>query len=692
MKKSFIKPLAVVLCAAVLAGGATSAVYALSSIKNETEVRNTSHSAPAADAEKTVITKDETVYVLAGADGSVRKIIVSDWIKNTLGSSSIRDDSSLTGIENIKGDETYTVNGDGMRVWDAQGNDIYYQGSIEKELPVSLNVSYRLDGQSISPAELAGKSGRVTIRFDYKNNQYETVEIDGKQEKIYVPFVMLTGVLLDNDIFSDVTVSGGKLINDGSRTVVAGIAFPGLQSNLNMDAQKLEIPDFVEISADVKNFEMMNTVTIAVNEIFNRLDVTEFDSAGELTDSLVELTDAVNQLIDGSSQLYGGLCTLLEKSEELIAGIDKLAEGAGALKQGAGELAGGLGKLDANSDALNKGALQVYESLLSTVNKQIEENGITIQKLTVKNYKTALAGLLQNPSAVQKQQMTALANVQLETQLAAAGVPQAQYEAVKYMLYQRMTAGKAVEAAMKEIGALLADASVYAGAPTALPAYDALYQAVCAQYPDNNAVAERITSVAVYLADAKGGEAQQYLSTAGEIAQHAKEVSDAMSAAESDQGRAVINGLCFSLAKQTLEPQIKSAVEQLDSYNRFYTGLSEYTAGVSSAKGGADQLYAGASELYNGILTLKNGAPALVGGVTELRDGAAQLSDGLKEFNEKGVKKLVDAVDGDLAGLLTRIRATVDVSKNYKNFSGMPGDMDGQVKFIYRTDSVKAGK
>lgn len=691
MKKCFVKPIAAAVCAVVLAGGAGSAVYARSSVKNETEVRGAGYSAPAAGTEKNELTKDETVYVLAQADGSVRKIIVSDWIKNTLGSDSIRDDSSLTGVENVKGDETYTVGGDGARVWDAQGNDIYYQGSIEKELPVSLSVSYRLNGQSISPAELAGKSGRVTIRFDYKNNQYETVEIDGKQEKIYVPFVMLTGVLLDNEIFSDVTVSGGKLINDGSRTVVAGIAFPGLQSNLNMNAEKLEIPDFVEISAEVKGFEMMNTVTIAVNDIFSRVDTEKLNFSQDLTGSLEELTDAVNQLIDGSSQLYGGLCTLLEKSEELVAGIDKLAAGAGALKQGAGELAGGLGKLDDNSDALNNGALRVYESLLSAVNKQIAETGIPVAKLTVKNYRSVLTGLLQNPNAAQKQQMTAIADAQLEAQLAAAGVPQTQYQAVKYMLYQRLAAGQTTETAMNEIGALMADAAVYIGAPTALPAYEALYQAVCAQYPDR-AAAERITSVAVYLAGVKGGEAQQYLSAAGKIAQHAKEVSDAANAAESEQGKAAIGGLCFSLAKQTLEPQIQSALEQLDSYGLFYAGLSEYTAGVGTAKSGAEQLYAGASELYNGILTLKNGAPALVGGVTELRDGAFKLSGGLKEFDEKGVKKLIDAVDGDLAGLITRIKATVDVSKGYQNFSGMSGDMDGQVKFIYRTDSVKIGK
>ena len=149
---------------------------------------------------------------------------------------------------------------------------------------------------------------------------------------------------------------------------------------------------------------------------------------------------------------------------------------------------------------------------------------------------------------------------------------------------------------------------------------------------------------------------------------------------------------------------VSALKEKLDSYKQFYLGLNQYTAGVGAAKKGANQLKDGASALkagsaelsagvdalYNGILTLKNGTPALKEGVTQLRDGAMQLADGLKAFNEQGVEKLVAAVDGNGKALLTRIKATVDVAKNYKSFSGITDEMDGQVKFVYRTDSVKA--
>jgi putative membrane protein len=147
-----------------------------------------------------------------------------------------------------------------------------------------------------------------------------------------------------------------------------------------------------------------------------------------------------------------------------------------------------------------------------------------------------------------------------------------------------------------------------------------------------------------------------------------------------------------------------SLKEQLDSYNTFYQGLAAYTNGVATAAAGADALNAGASQLsdgaatlstgaaqlYAGLLQLQDGAPALVDGVTQLRDGSMQLSDGLKQFNEEGIQKLADAVDGGLGTLSTRLQATVDVAKNYQNFSGLSDDMDGQVKFIYRTASIES--
>jgi putative membrane protein len=189
MKSKIVKIISLCLCTSVFAGGA---VYAVASSNNNKAVENRTEEQTEEVTAESDNFKDETVYVLADTDGTVHKIIVSDWIKNMLSNDTVNDVSELNDIENVKGDESYTLGGDSTCVWDAQGNDIYYQGNIEKELPVDLSVSYTLDGKTVTPEELVGKSGKVTIRFDYVNNQYEIVKINGKDEKIYVPFAMLT--------------------------------------------------------------------------------------------------------------------------------------------------------------------------------------------------------------------------------------------------------------------------------------------------------------------------------------------------------------------------------------------------------------------------------------------------------------------------------------------------------------------
>ena len=175
--------------------------------------------------------------------------------------------------------------------------------TISKALPVDLKVSYELDGKPVSAESLAGKSGKVTIRFDYTNNQYENVSIDGKNTKIYVPFVMLSGLLLDNGIFTNVEISNGRIINDGDRIIAVGFALPGMQENLNLSRDKVDIPDFVEITADVKNFALGNTLTVAANSIISDLDVSKLDSADDLQASLTELSSAMSKLLEGSSEL-----------------------------------------------------------------------------------------------------------------------------------------------------------------------------------------------------------------------------------------------------------------------------------------------------------------------------------------------------------------------------------------------------
>ena len=714
MKNRATKFISLALCTVVLFAAVGTSVFALTGEGKESEDENQETTINASAEAET--SKDETVYVLAGADGTVQKIIVSDWIKNAMAADSLEDKTELSDIENIKGDESFTLGGDNSCVWDAQGNDIYYQGNIEKELPVQMSVCYTLDGQAIAPEALAGQSGHVTIRFDYQNMQHEEVLLDGKTEKIYVPFTLLTGMLLDTEVFRNVTISNGKLINDGDRIAVVGIAFPGLQEDLAISKEKLDIPDYVEISADVENFEMGMTMTLATTELFGAIDSDKLD-LHELSDAMAELTDAMDQLMDGSSQLYDGLCTLLEKSGDLVSGINKLAEGTAQLKAGAesldsgaaqfqagaAQLSSGLNTLNANSSSLNGGARQVFSSLLSMANTQLSEAGLSVPALTIDNYASVLDGVIASldDTAVYQaalEQVTATVNANrgmIEEKVTEA--VQAQVEAE---VSAQVTAAvqETVTQAVHENEAQFRAAVIQQALGMTVEEYKAAIEAGLVTQEQQDAVNAAVEAAMQAEIDARmqREEIQAQINAVTQQTVGEQMQSDEIQALiASNTELQVQQAISEAMSSDAVQAQLSAAAEgaksvialksSLDSYNAFYLGLITYTSGVSSAaaganelktgadalKAGTSELSAGAAELLQGIQTMKDSAPALVDGITQLRDGSMELSDGLKQFNEEGIQKLIEAVDGDLDGLSNRIRVTADVAKHYTSFSGI---------------------
>lgn len=693
MSKTTKKILAICLCAALCLGGAGMAFAQASSKKADDQP--VSAAQQAAELQQK-ISKDETVYVLTGADGSVKKIIVSDWLKNELGSASVADKSDLSDIENVKGDESYTINGDNMTVWDAQGNDIYYQGNIQKELPVGLSVRYYLDGKSVSPEELKGKSGKVTIRFDYENRQYETVQINGVNQRIYVPFAMLTGMILDNDTFQNVQITNGKLVNDGDRTVVVGLAFPGLQENLNLSRDDLSIPDSVEITADVTNFSLGMTVTLACNDLFSQLgdvDLTSLDS----TSALDQLTGAMDQLLSGSSALYGGLSTLLDKSGELVSGVEELAQGAAAIKSGAdsvddgaaqlkaglADLSSGLNTLSANSEALNSGAKQVFNSLLETAATQIRAKGLNVPDLTIENYAEELNTLIKSldettvyetalkqvTDAVEaqrpviNQKVTEAVRQQVETQVTAAvrqqvtekvtAAVQQQVSATVTDTVQQQVAEQVIQAAANMSKADY-DAAVAAGIipQQTQDAVNAAIQAQMGSEAVQSKIAENVSAqMASQAVQSKitenidtqiSSEAVQATITENTDAQLQTEAIQATIQQQTELQ--VQKAISENMASDAVQSQLKKASEgaqtlialkaSLDDYNTFYLGLLTYTGGVDDAAAGANDLYAGADQLKDGTAQLRAGAAQLYNGVLQLQDGTPALVSGVTQLKD----------------------------------------------------------
>ena len=603
--------------------------------------------------------RDETVYVIANTDGSVRRIIVSDWIQNGLAAAQVEERSELSQVEAVKGSATYTLGQDNARVWDAQGQDLYYQGSIEKALPVDMTVTYQMNGQTVTPGQIAGKSGHVTIRFDYENRQYEMVEIDGTEEKIYVPFAMLTGLLLDSDRFTNVTVSNGKLFCDGSHTAVVGVAFPGLQEDLAMEKDRLDIPDYVEIEADVKDFSLATAVTVASSGLFDQLDDETLEKLelGELTDGIGRMTDAMDQLMDGSSQLYDGLCTLLDSSQQLIDGVDRLCQG--------------LNELTAHNSQLNGGAKQVFQSLIAAANSQLQTSGLTVPELTVDNYSQVLESLLQQLDGA-----SAYAESEARKKIeAAVATQQEQVSAAVEQAVEQQVAAQVEQAVEQQVwqqvlsaAGLTEDAYDAGTAAGAIPQkqQEQLQAALKAQM-----ASETIKGLISQTKAAKmesdeiraliGQKTEQTMAELVEENLQSEEVqSQIRSAAEQASAGA---------------QSIRSLKEQLDSYQSFYQGLLAYTAGVAQARDGAAQL--------------QSSLPALTDGVTRLRDGSMELSDGLRQFREEGIQKLADALGGDLGQLSSRLKAIREAAQNYRSFSGDGTDMPSQVRFIYRMEAIE---
>lgn len=289
--------------------------------------------------------KEETVYVNAKASGKTDKVTVSNWLKNSGSvSGDLEDESTLSDIKNVKGDEKYTSDGDKL-TWATDGEDIYYQGTTDKKLPVSVKLNYYLDGKQMKPSELKGKSGHLKITVDYKNNEKQNVSLDGKDTEVYTPFVMMTGMILPNETFSNVTIDNGKIISDGNKNIVVGFGMPGLKDSLNLSSEesdKVTIPESLSIEADVTDFTMSSTYTVALSDLLDDINMDDIADVDDLQTALDDLEDAALQLVSGSDTLADGAGTLADGVNTYTEGVDTLNAGIQKYLGSNGELSGSV--------------------------------------------------------------------------------------------------------------------------------------------------------------------------------------------------------------------------------------------------------------------------------------------------------------------------------------------------------------
>lgn len=780
------------------------------------------------------IGKEETVYVLADSTGKERKVIVSDHLINDGNKDTIEDASDLKDIENVKGDETFKQDGSKL-TWQADGNDIYYQGTSTKETPVSQTITYSLDGKEVKPEELAGKSGKVTIRFDYTNNETVKTKIDGKEEEIYVPFAAISGMVLD-DSFSNVKVTNGKVISDGKNNIVVGYALPGLKESLDVDDSDFDgdvsIPDYVEVTADVENFSLSTTMTVVMNAT-NFISKDGDADLSEVDDMLDTLTDATDQLKDGSGELADGVDTLKSKMGEfkdgvgtlkngikdytdgastlstgigtLKSGVDTLAgsvptlisgvgtlkdgsasaaKGASSLKDGAGTLKKGAKDVSTGANTLSKGAsdlstgantlftgvndLSTGADTLSTGASDLSTGADTlaagasslntgVQTLAkgVKDLNTAVNGgettLAGGASAVSAGVDTLVGKLgdmattlqtkkdQINANLQANGTSienaQATIESLKSAQSNLMNGiamysanPTSATAIFTQVGQVLGGVSINSvddamtvavslsdkiatigQAQGAVSAIDEAASQISdpttqAQLTALQAGAKQVADGAAQASGAistMAGKMDDLTSGSGQVAQGASDLATGAGTLKKGAGDLATGAGQVADGATTLH---KGASDLSDGLNTLDGGIGQLkekagslATGAEQLKSGTDQLASGAStlvsnneKLNDGAGTLSDGTDAIIDGVGELSDGAHKLADGITEFSEDGIDEIINSYNGDIEPLVDRIQAVLDAGADYQTYTDIADGVNGSVKFIIKTDAVKA--
>ncbi len=610
------------------------------------------------------IGKEETVYIIADSTGVAEDIIVSDHLLNHDNKNTIEDVSTLKDITNVKGDETFTQEGKRV-VWQADGNDIYYQGTTEGETPVTQKITYYLDGKEIKPEELAGKSGKVTIRFDYTNHE--------KVGDVYVPFMAISGMIL-NDSFSNVEVTNGKVIADGNREMVIGYALPGLKDSLDVSDKDFDgdvtIPEYFEMTADVEDFSLDMTMTVVMNAA-NFIGAEGTDSSLSLADQLNTLTDATSQLQDGSAKLADGVDTLQDKLGEFQSGMNTLADGVTSLQSGAGTLADGAATLNSSAKAISDGIATLDNTLRTPLTDE------------------------------QKAAYSAQAAASVDASFAAGSdTYNLIYNSAKQSFADAMSQSTATIAA-----SLATDAN---GNPTSL--YQALFAVVSEQAFVQNAPAMGVDVTTLSVADYQAylnsfrasNQAAIHEQVMGSINTLAGSVTSGIAAQGADSTAASVVGACQSASKQaaatalvtgieTTKSSIADSIEatQANGYS-LVTGAAALSQGTQSLADKVPELVNGVNALNDGAGKLKDGTGAIVEGVGTLGQGAHELADGIVTFNEEGIEKIVNAYNGDLEPLMDRLQAVIDAGEEYQSYTGVADGVNGSVKFIYKTGAIKA--
>ena len=638
--------------------------------------------------------KSETVYSNLDSNGKAYKTIVSTQLTNEDKSDEITDISNLLNIENTNGDETFKKEGNQI-VWDSNGNNIYYKGESDKQLPVECKITYELNGEEISAEELKGKSGNVKIKINYTNNEKHIVSINGKQVTMYTPFIIVAGTKIDNAKNKNIQITNGKIVDNGESTLAVGIAMPGMQENIGIPKSKIDIPEEIEISMETEDFEMGNIIAVVA--------VKGIDE--DLTSDLNSMYSQINELANASNEILAGANQLKEGTSELVSGVDQLKDGTGAAYAGSKQIKDEVEESTKNLKNDNTPAID--SKTLEAIKAQAMQSATLSdeQKAGIAAQAKVAATLSDEQKAGIAAQAKAGAKL---TDAQKAGIAAQAKAAAK--LTDAQKAEIAAQAKLTDEQKAKITAQAKAGAEFTETQKTAIIEQAQKNYTETLTEAEKKliltvaqntayqTATTTALAVAESTAEATALKVAQSVAESTAEATAlkvAQSVAEST-AEATAQTVAQSTATQTAETTALTVAQSTATQTAGATATQTATQVGNQAKqkftnqvvSQMSTLGTALDELTNGLANIDNGVSALSVGTNKLDSGALQLANGVKTFNEQGISKINNLVNGDLRNIASRVEKMNELANEYNNYAGIQNGMAGEVKFIMITDST----
>lgn len=721
-------------------------------------------------------TKEETVYTKLDNNSNAYSTIVSTKLSNDNKNDLLEDITDLLNIKNTNGDEEFTKQGDKI-IWKSNGKNIQYQGESENNTPIICKIKYELNGEEKTAEDIVGKSGRVKITIEYTNSEQHTVTINGQNTTIYTPFVVVAGTIIDKNNNENITITNGKIIDNGTKTIAVGIAMPGLQESLDLPKEKIEIPSSITLEMDAKDFEMNNIMSYATAKIISENDLNIFDDLDKIYDQANQLKDASNQLVTGTTSLRDG-------AHQLNSGIHQLSKELNSkiylyeqerskyntkddikeqivkiLNQ---EIKAMMPELEKQAEqeakrVVHENIKDLENSTINTtkaltqqaINEKLQqvENGEpvvpeNVEKALEKDLQIIINNMLDTEeiqiletaikSIVINDVQTILNSKMAEIKIATEGAKQqAEQDPMKLLTSEEQAeVNKIAQAMVPGIIENYYKNAIIAGQITEEQAKQMAYNDALTNVKKliSNTVVSTINTVENQI-DSTVSKALEEISTKiasnkelnTAIMQYASTISTKIKASMSDAQilaieksikQNLITNIKTTLAndieiEEYVKAELSGTIEEIadktaTSLAKQYTETlaTEVATNLVKAQLSGENIdkmidmelakyETTITAVDDGMIQLKTALSQLTSGSTVLANGTDVLAEGMTEFDNEGISKIYNLVYVNVKDIDERIKALKDLADEYKTFTKIKEDDEGEVSFITIIDSLK---